>query len=234
VNLRLRAAQALRVLPAPIRWRTHNAVALAQWLGSRLRGGADADLYADDFWQLQQRGDWDGFAALLLRVCRPASIVDVGCGDGKLLAAVRRQASLPLLGIDSSRAALARAASSGVAVEQHDLSSAGAADLEALRARVAAFDVAVSLETAEHLPPWMAARFARCLAPARAIVFSAAHPGQGGTLHMNERPPAYWHAHFAATGFRLSAEDASLRAAVAALDLPSWYAANIHLYERHA
>jgi hypothetical protein len=51
---------------------------------------------------------------------------------------------------------------------------------------------------------------------------------------MNERPGAYWRSRFAACGFEIGAADASLRAEVASLDLPPWYAANIMLFERRA
>ena len=227
------ARKAIASLPAAARWRTRNAIALARWL--RQRAGAGETAYAEEFWAFHDSGDWNGFAETVCRFCAPASIVDVGCGDAKLLAAiVRRDSSMPTLGIDSSRAALDRAAAAGVPVLRHDLASTRAADLDALRARVASFDIAVSLETAEHLPPWAASAFVETLARVRLVVFSAAHPGQGGTLHIHERPYAYWRARFAAHGYRPSPSDDAFRTAIAALDLPSWYGANVHLYERGA
>ena len=227
------ARQAIAALPSGARWRTRNAIALARWL--RQRAGARDTAYAEPFWAFHDGGDWDGFAETLCRFCAPASVVDVGCGDAKLLAAVRRRdASIPTLGIDSSRAALERAAAAGVPVLRHDLASTRAAALDALRARVTPFDVAVSLETAEHLPPWAARAFVGTLARVRLVVFSAAHPGQGGTLHIHERPHTYWRARFAAHGYRPSASDDAFRTAIAALDLPSWYGVNVHLYERGA
>jgi hypothetical protein len=35
-----------------------------------------------------------------------------------------------------------------------------------------------------------------------AIVWSAAHEGQGGTDHVNEQPPGYWLERFAAEGWK--------------------------------
>ena len=218
-------------LPPGLRWRTRNAIALARWMWMRATG--DGGAYTEDFWSLHDSGDWDGFASVILRFCEPRSIVDVGCGDGKLLAAVRRAApSMTLLGIDSSQPALARATLAGVPVSLHDLASTRPADVEAVRSRVTGFDVVMSLETAEHLPPWGSRAFVETLARGRMIVFSAAHPGQAGTLHMNERPAEYWRDRFVERGYGPSPAHASFRAAIAALDLPPWYAANIQLFER--
>lgn len=64
------------------------------------------------------------------------------------------------------------------------------------------FDVALSLEVAEHLPPESAERFVRFLTSlAPVIVFSAAVPCQVGTHHVNEQYPAYWARRFEACGF---------------------------------
>ena len=64
------------------------------------------------------------------------------------------------------------------------------------------FDLALSLEVAEHLPPASAERFVRFLASlAPVVVFSAAVPFQVGTHHVNEQYPAYWARRFEACGF---------------------------------
>jgi SAM-dependent methyltransferase len=219
-------------LPAPIRWRVRNGIALARHLSPMATDVGD-EAYADEFWRFHAGGDWAGLARLVLQFCAPASLVDVGCGDGKLLAAIRTNApELVLLGIDGSGAALRRAARAGVPVRAHDLSSMRSADRTALAEWIGGFDVAVSLETAEHLPPWCASAFVAALSCARRVVFSAAQPDQGGTLHMNERPAAYWRVRFEKHGLLQAGADEAFREAVAALDLPWWYAKNVHLYER--
>ena len=66
------------------------------------------------------------------------------------------------------------------------------------------YDLAVSLEVAEHLSRKAGARLVHELSQAAPLViFSAAVPGQGGTHHINEQWPAYWRSLFAAEGFRL-------------------------------
>lgn len=64
------------------------------------------------------------------------------------------------------------------------------------------FDIAQSLEVAEHLPPEYAATFVETLVSlADVILFSAAVPFQGGEHHVNEQPPEYWRRKFAAHGY---------------------------------
>jgi SAM-dependent methyltransferase len=222
----------VRALPRGVRWRARNGMTTGRWLWLRASGQI-ASAYADDFWDYHSGGDWPGFANLLLRYCRPRSVVDVGCGDGKLLAAVRAcDPGLKVLGIDSSSAALDRAAAAGVPVLPHDLASLRGRDLTSLRACLSGFDVAVSLETAEHLPSWAGRAFVASLAHTRMVVFSAAQPYQGGTLHLNERPPSYWRARFEAQGFRAAAFEQALRDDLARLDLHWCYAANLQVFER--
>lgn len=234
MTIRRHASRAVAALPSSVRWRVHGAVAFARWI--RLSASArrkPSDSYGEAFWNGQQDGDWGALAALVLRVCAPRSIVDLGCGDGRLLAAIRAlDTNVETLGIDSSPAALSRARSRGVPVELWSLWSWRHSDEERLAARIAGFDVAVSLETAEHLPPWSGSSFTRILTHARIVIFSAAQPGQGGTVHMNERSLGYWRGRFAAQGFQPSGLDAEFRDAVRAMDLPWWYAANIQVFER--
>src|SRR5690606_7975348 len=64
------------------------------------------------------------------------------------------------------------------------------------------FDLAISLEVAEHLPAERAAGFVvELVALAPVVLFSAAIPGQGGVNHINEQWPAYWASLFDRMGF---------------------------------
>jgi SAM-dependent methyltransferase len=236
MTIRSRAARAVAALPPSWRWRTRRAVALLRWV--RLSASAartPSDAYDDEFWGRHEANEWTGLAALVLRYCAPRSLVDVGCGDGGLLAAIRAlDPDVEILGVDGSRAALSRARRRGIPVEEWDLMFWRPRNAKPLGARLAGFDVVVSLETAEHLPPWSGRSLIRILTQGRMVVFSAAHPGQGGTLHMNERTFEYWRARFAEHGFHPSRFDAPFRDAVRAMDLPWWYAANLHVFERPA
>jgi hypothetical protein len=67
------------------------------------------------------------------------------------------------------------------------------------------FDLAVSLEVAEHLPPERGEGFVEDLCRlAPVVLFSAAVPGQGDpkhTGHLNERWQSYWASLFHERGY---------------------------------
>ncbi|WP_050995979.1 methyltransferase domain-containing protein [Bradyrhizobium yuanmingense] len=64
------------------------------------------------------------------------------------------------------------------------------------------FDVALSLEVAEHLEERFAETIVGTLTShADVIVFGAAIPMQGGTHHINEQWPSYWISKFADQGY---------------------------------
>jgi hypothetical protein len=64
------------------------------------------------------------------------------------------------------------------------------------------FDLAMSLEVAEHLEKDAAEGFVHSLTDAADVVlFSAAFPDQGGSNHINERPHSYWAKLFAQKGY---------------------------------
>jgi hypothetical protein len=65
------------------------------------------------------------------------------------------------------------------------------------------FDLAISVEVAEHLPPSGAQAFVGELVRlAPVVLFSAAIPLQGGVDHRNERWQSYWQGLFAREGYR--------------------------------
>ena len=132
---------------------------------------------------------------LLLDVVQIASIVDVGCGDGGWLAAARAAGIDDILGLDGpwiDKAVLKIPAANFRVVR-----------LDEPVALARRFDLAISVEVAEHLPPERAALFVAELTQlAPLVLFSAAVPGQDGTHHLNEQWPGYWARLFAARGYR--------------------------------
>jgi hypothetical protein len=95
------------------------------------------------------------------------------------------------------------------------------------------FDLAISLEVAEHLPPEAAEGFVKTLTSAAPIVaFSAAVPGQTGVNHLNEQWPAYWAGLFARFGYE--AIDCLRPVIWDDEEIEWWYAQNLLLFAEPA
>lgn len=125
---------------------------------------------------------------------KPASMVDIGCGAGHWLAVAAELGVKDILGIDGEWALRAQLAIPRDKFIEHDLRS----PLKLGRR----FDVALSLEVAEHLPESQARAFVETLCEAAdRVVFSAAIPGQGGRHHINEQWPDYWAELFRGLGY---------------------------------
>jgi SAM-dependent methyltransferase len=131
---------------------------------------------------------------LVLDIVKPGSVIDIGCGTGNWLAIAQELGAGEILGVDGPwvRAQLAIPAAKFI---EHDLSTPLKLDRR--------FDLALSLEVAEHLPASAARGFVQGLCDAADVVlFSAAIPGQGGRRHVNEQWPAYWGELFADCGYQ--------------------------------
>ena len=131
---------------------------------------------------------------LLRDLLQPASLVDFGCGQGAWLRAWLECGVTDVLGMDGDYTDVAR-----LQVPSSHFQSADLSQPVVLPRR---YDVAQSLEVAEHLPESSADSFvASLVASAPKIVFSAAVRGQGGAWHVNEQPLEYWRQKFSAHGY---------------------------------
>jgi SAM-dependent methyltransferase len=131
---------------------------------------------------------------LVLRALGPHSAVDVGCGLGEWLAELQVAGVPDVLGLDGDH----------VVREQLEIPDHAfrAVDLTLPLRLDRRFDLAISLEVAEHLPPERGDSFvADLVALAPAVLFSAAIPGQPGTHHINTRWQDEWAAIFADFGY---------------------------------
>lgn len=177
----------------------------------------------------QQIVEWETPQAIWLgetleRMLEPRAVLDVGCGPGVYLVPFKPAAKV--LGIDGAPLA-------GQALERGEFASV---DLRNDWAAPEHFDLALCIEVAEHLPPARSDYLVQLLTDsADAVFFSAAQPGQGGTLHLNEQPREYWLEKFRARGFDLHKRNAELCKAIA--DNPhcrrvQWLIGNAMLLER--
>jgi SAM-dependent methyltransferase len=131
---------------------------------------------------------------IVISLLKPASIVDVGCGAGHWLAAALELGVSDFQGVEGDWIGAAELAVPREKIVIHNLG----APLDLGRR----FDLAISLEVAEHLPESKAREFIQdlCRAADR-VLFSAAIPGQGGRHHLNEQWPKYWADFFGELGY---------------------------------
>jgi SAM-dependent methyltransferase len=150
-----------------------------------------------------------------------SSVVDVGCGVGTWLSVIRELGVSDTLGVDGPH----------LDATQLLIPSLNflAADLAAPPPLGRTFDLAMSLEVAEHLPPAAARPFITYLTTlAPVVLFSAAIPGQGGVNHVNEQWPSYWAALFGELDF---VTIDSVRSAIwNDENIDWWYAQNVLLF----
>lgn len=123
-----------------------------------------------------------------------SSVLDVGCGEGWFGAEFLRH-GCDVVGLDD-----------GMTVESSLEGRLVKWDLmESFGRLFPPVDLVVCLEVAEHLPESRARSFVADLCSAgKAVLFSAAIPGQGGTEHVNCQWPSYWADRFAESGYTLS------------------------------
>jgi SAM-dependent methyltransferase len=120
------------------------------------------------------------------------SVVDVGCGSGSWLRAFQKNGVKSIFGVDGNQTPVLDIPADRFL--RTDLNKPF--DLKKK------FDLAVSMEVAEHLSPESADPFVENLTRlAPAVLFSAAIPGQGGAGHVNEEWPSYWAEKFAKHGY---------------------------------
>lgn len=121
----------------------------------------------------------------VLEIVHPKSVIDVGCGTGSFLSVCKDLGIENLLGIDGKWLDKTRLYVDPNIIIEKDLCQ------EIVLNRK--FDLAISLEVAEHLPEDFSDIFVTSLTNlSDVILFSAALPGQGGQNHLNEQWIDYW------------------------------------------
>ncbi len=182
--------------------------------------------YSERFFERLEGGSQRSARAivpLVVELLRPASVVDVGCGTGAWLSAFQAAGVTDVLGIDGRWVDPAKLSISPASFRALDLEQ----PIDVGRG----FDLAISLEVAEHLSRGAAETFVDSLARlAPAVLFSAAIPFQGGTDHKNEQWQDWWAELFARRGLR--AIDCIRPSVWRDPEVEVWYAQNTLLYAR--
>lgn len=147
-----------------------------------------SELYDDVFYWENRYGSVMSARSVLgfvLKRLQCKSVIDFGCGTGTWLWVALNYGVPDVLGLD------------GDYISRDMLMIPNgyfkATDLSKPLVLPQKYDMAMSLEVAEHLPAESADDFvASVCSSSDVVLFSAAHPGQGGDGHINEQPMEYW------------------------------------------
>ena len=123
----------------------------------------------------------------------PATALDIGCGPGTYVRALRA-VGIEATGIDTDDRVVGKA----------HLQQKSLFDLEHQS------ELVICLEVAEHIDPMqsqaVAQSVAAAVAPGGTLIWSAAQPGQGGTGHINCQSKDYWTEQLQAAGLERDEE----------------------------
>ena len=163
-------------------WRT--AVSRRRWQGLEFNA-----IYDQAYFEFVEKTT--GSAASIIgdsiwAACRPRFALDVGCGTGALLAALRERGAR-VVGLELAEAARAACERRGIDVRPFDASSDAPPAFEGV-------DLVISMEVGHAIPETQSDHYVDLLSSygAEAIVFSADRPGGGDRLALNEKPQSWW------------------------------------------
>jgi hypothetical protein len=151
--------------------------------------------YNEKFFRRRKSLAWRGaiMCDVIMRVFSPASVVDVGCGNGDLIGRLDELPEVTLAcaieGTENSRASIRENYFGPLCIQ----------DVRCpLQLTEFRYELCLCLEVAEHIE----GRYAHILTEnlcklSNTILFSAAGLGQGGLHHVNCRPFEYWFYKFA-------------------------------------
>ncbi|MTJ13434.1 class I SAM-dependent methyltransferase [Anabaena sp. UHCC 0187] len=160
----------------------------------------DMIAYTSDYFQsIIFDTDYQALALHIVEIYHPKTVVEFGCGPGHL------SRELAKLGVQmTSVDGYSQPDFTGLSVEFYPLNLNDATAIANLF-QDKHFDLAISLEVAEHLQPESSPTVINWLTKvAPVVVFSAAVPSQGGHGHINLHPRDYWHRLFTECNFVIS------------------------------
>lgn len=167
-------------------------------------------------------------ASLLWEAYDPKSIIDFGCGLGWLLWYFKTRFMITdIMGIEPNPE-IQYELRNELNKYIYPLSLSEPLFLERK------FDMAVSFEAAEHIK----AKYSNIIIENIArhsdlVVFSAAHPGQGGYGHLNEQHKEYWIERFEKNGMKLDSSDTeTISTMIRKYGCKQWYWENVMIFRR--
>lgn len=189
---------------------------------------ASNDHYSEEFYKGQIAGSLRSavkYVDFLSTIYRPGSVADLGCGRGTWLKAFKDRGARKVVGYDGPWNEQNNMVDQAIEFHSVDLNKPiDTGNMER-------FDLAMSLEVAEHLEASSASDFVVSLTRlSDVILFSAAFTQQGGTNHINEQPHTYWAQMFALHDY--APYDLFRPLFWGDEEVEFWYQQNIFLYVR--
>jgi len=180
----------------------------------------DSMFSAHDRKAAKRQANADHLADTLWRYVQPESVIDLGCGMGFFLRACADRGA-QIRGMDGEWSKAITPVVPKSAITHTDLNN----PLNTRRR----YDLAASIEVAEHLVPERSEGFVADLCKlSDTVLFSAGIPHQGGAGHINLRFQHEWAEMFAEQGY--ACFDPIRRRMAAIDDIFPWFAQNILLY----
>jgi len=153
--------------------------------------------YNTKFFESQSEGSYQSakiINKIIIEKLHPKSVVDIGCGVGTFLRSFKELGVRDILGLDGPWIKKEMLQIPKEDFIEKDLSKPFSLDKK--------YDLAISLEVAEHLTKESAEGFVKSLCSiSDFVVFSAATKGQDGHFHCNEQFLDYWADLFAKQGY---------------------------------
>jgi GT2 family glycosyltransferase len=178
----------------------------------------------------------EDIAKYVYSLVEPKSVIDFGCCNGIWLKNMRELGATEVLGID------AYVPKDVLVIKEDEYLDH---DLNIPLKIIKRYDLAICLETVEHLKPEISRVIVAELCNAAPVVlFSAAIPNQGGTAHINEHWPEYWADRFKENGYiaidcirpKIKQMYPAYEKPEASIEenVPSWYAQNCLIFAKES
>ena len=166
----------------------------------------------------------------------PPTMLDVGCGTGKLVK-VARKIGVEAYGVDQMVDESDERDYDKGWFSHHDLRHTFSLSEHE---RPGVVDLVLCWEVAEHIPTEYSDNFLNTLAShvanneQAALVFTSAHPGQGGIAHENEKPAQFWRDELFKRGLNYKdSHSKNLALLWTNINSPLWWlASNVQVFKR--
>ncbi|MBZ2163615.1 sulfotransferase domain-containing protein [Alteromonas stellipolaris] len=164
----------------------------------------EENIYNEAFYDLQSKESYDSAIVVLGLLKKNLeekialnSVFDFGCGVGSWLAAAKKVGFKQVYGTDGDYVPRDK-----LMINSDEFINNNLTEPDLIHLPQTKFDLAITLEVAEHLPEKAANSFInKIVATADLVLFSAAIPYQGGHGHVNENWLSYWQGKFNNVGF---------------------------------